>query len=889
MRRIVVLKEKLISILLVSLFISIFSPARAQLLSWITVNPNIINENQVYTIIMGVSNTGAAADLGTAPSLLSGTIGSLITPVQPASADIAAGGYQEYTWVYQALPGVAGPSAVNGIAANLTDTSTDITSLNTNLIEAKTNPVLSQDIYVAPVDVALGQQITIIMNVSNTGGSAAITVTPQPFMKFGAGGIIIVSAPVPADIVAGSNGFFTWIYLAISPGFACLSGNVQGFAQYSGQPVSSAVSSGDCIMIEFNTPTITYTPSVSPTVNLSETPTNTPSPTPTATSSYTLTPTNTPEAVPPPCFILKWGDAGTGDGQFDRPNAVAADIYGNVYVADTHNNRIEKFDSSGNFLAKWGSSGTGDGQFDRPGGIAVDLSGNVYVADTFNQRIEKFDAAGNFLAKWGFSGGGNGQFYNPYGIAISPSGNVYVADTFNDRIQVFDSSGNFLFQFAGPGLGNGQLGFPYGLAIAPSGNVYVADTNNNRIQEFTSAGVYVTQWGSFGSGSGNFRAPEDVAVDSAGNVYVVESIGRRVQKFDPSGSYITQWGSVGTGDGQFSNPGGITIDNSGNIYVADTTNDRVEKFGLCATATQTPSMTGTEAPTQAKTITPTGTLTCTPSLTPTLSFTPASTVSPSFTFTPAGTASPAYTITASATATSTNPACCGTPSLTVTPTRTPAAAPADLTINKSATGDQPEVGADVTFNITVRNDTAQDVSSLAVWDTLPAQLAYTGFSAMVSPAIIGNYISFIYPSVPSGGIVNIEITARVISFAEGYPIGNRAWCDYSDAYYAAPLRHPAITSNTAFYPANEPVVFPNPFNRGTAVNGVLKFENLVPGSLIQIFTLSAELVYNINSVDLTEKWAGKNMYGNGVSPGIYYYVITAPDKHVYTGKIFVVR
>ena len=217
------------------------------------------------------------------------------------------------------------------------------------------------------------------------------------------------------------------------------------------------------------------------------------------------------------------------------------------------------------------------------------------------------------------------------------------------------------------------------------------------------------------------------------------------------------------------------------------------------------------------------------------------------------------------------------------------AAPASLTIIKSATGDQPEIGANIKFEITVRNDTQQDVNNLAVWDTLPAQVAYTGFSAGVSPYISGNYLSFIYPVVPSGGIVNIEITARVISFAQGYPIGNRAWCDYNDAYYTAPSRHPAINSNTAFYPANAPVVFPNPFNPGTAVDGVLKIENLVPGSLVQIFTLSAELVYNINSVNLTEKWSGKNMYGNIVSSGIYYYVITAPDKHVYTGKIFVVR
>jgi len=66
------------------------------------------------------------------------------------------------------------------------------------------------------------------------------------------------------------------------------------------------------------------------------------------------------------------------------------DSSGNVYVADTGNHRIQKFNASGEFLAKWGSEGTGDGQFDCPYGVAVDSNGNVYVADMGNDRIQKF-------------------------------------------------------------------------------------------------------------------------------------------------------------------------------------------------------------------------------------------------------------------------------------------------------------------------------------------------------------------------------------------------------------------------------------------------------------------------------------------------------------------
>jgi hypothetical protein len=72
------------------------------------------------------------------------------------------------------------------------------------------------------------------------------------------------------------------------------------------------------------------------------------------------------------------------------PRAVAVDTSGNVYVADTNNDRIQKFTSDGTFLTTWGSEGSGDGQFDWPSGVAVDASGNVYVADRGNDRIQKF-------------------------------------------------------------------------------------------------------------------------------------------------------------------------------------------------------------------------------------------------------------------------------------------------------------------------------------------------------------------------------------------------------------------------------------------------------------------------------------------------------------------
>src|SRR5205814_1731629 len=139
-------------------------------------------------------------------------------------------------------------------------------------------------------------------------------------------------------------------------------------------------------------------------------------------------------------FLTTWGSQGTGNGQFGTDVfGVATDGSGNVYVADTDNNRIQKFACSTTsastttsttlpaevcaFLTTWGSQGSANGQFNNPYGVATDGSGNVYVADTYNYRIEKFTSTGTFLTTWGSQGSDNGQFDSPQGVAADGSGN----------------------------------------------------------------------------------------------------------------------------------------------------------------------------------------------------------------------------------------------------------------------------------------------------------------------------------------------------------------------------------------------------------------------------------------------------------------------------------
>jgi sugar lactone lactonase YvrE len=284
----------------------------------------------------------------------------------------------------------------------------------------------------------------------------------------------------------------------------------------------------------------------------------------------------------PPVYVMSFGSKGTGNGQFDRPQGIAIDSSGNIYVADSGNSRIQKLDSAGNYLSQFGSSGSGNGQFLSPRSITIDSSGNIYVADA-NNRIQKFSSSGTYLSQFGTAGSGNGQFYGLHGIAIDSSGNIYVADSGNNRIQKFSSSGTYQSQFGTAGSGNGQFYGPDGIAIDISGNIYVADSGNSRIQKFSSSGTYQSQFGSYGTGNGQFYGSDDIAIDSSGNIYVLDYGNNRIQKFNSAGVYQSQFGTNGSGDGQFLSPSGMAIDSSGNIYVSDDVNNRIQKWSPVTT------------------------------------------------------------------------------------------------------------------------------------------------------------------------------------------------------------------------------------------------------------------------------------------------------------------
>jgi streptogramin lyase len=194
--------------------------------------------------------------------------------------------------------------------------------------------------------------------------------------------------------------------------------------------------------------------------------------------------------------LTTWGSYGSGTGQMANRLAVAPDDAGNVYVGDSGNYRIEKFDATGSFITAWGTAGPGPGQlghtFYR---IATHGTTTVYVADTNNNRVQHFDSSGVLVGTWGDQRVG-GEFNSPVGITSDASGNIYVADSGNDRVQKFDGQGTFLTMWGSSGTGEGQFGSPNGIATDQSGNVYVADYSNSRIQKFDSTGTFITTWGS---------------------------------------------------------------------------------------------------------------------------------------------------------------------------------------------------------------------------------------------------------------------------------------------------------------------------------------------------------------------------------------------------------
>ncbi len=285
--------------------------------------------------------------------------------------------------------------------------------------------------------------------------------------------------------------------------------------------------------------------------------------------------------------------ASGGNGRFNGPQFAAVDSSGNLWVADTGNNRVQEFNSSGVWQLTipsgcTGSSpacaaGSGNGQFYWPEGIAIDPAGNIWVADYSNNRVQEFNSSGVYQSTLGSEGGGNGQFSYPMGIAADPSGNIWVADSGNNRVEEFNSSGVWKDTLGwdctiksppvcvdGPAIGQFSY-YVAGMTADSSGNVWISDDGNNRVVSLNSyvdwgmtiptSGCSTTSYPACpgGSGNGQFMVVGNVVVDASGNILVPDRYNNRVQTFNSSGVYQSQFGSGGNGNGQFYIPAGMAM------------------------------------------------------------------------------------------------------------------------------------------------------------------------------------------------------------------------------------------------------------------------------------------------------------------------------------------
>jgi RHS repeat-associated protein len=365
------------------------------------------------------------------------------------------------------------------------------------------------------------------------------------------------------------------------------------------------------------------------------------------------------------------GDGGAaGLALLSAPQGLAMDAAGNLFIADTGNNRIQEIAKASGTMSTVagsasGSSGlSGDGGaagsalLNSPGGITISAAGDRYIADTGNNRVQEIPAAsgtqwgqavtggdmytvaGSAAGTSGLSGDGgpasSALLKLPGGVALGSAGDLYIADTGNNRVQEAAKASGIISTFAGSATGSSGhtgdggpagsalLNGPAGVTVSGAGDVYVADTNSNRVQEVAKAsgtqfGISMTAGDIYtiaGSASGSHGFSGDgsaaisalmhraaaVTLDGSGDVFVADQSNNRVREvtvagvistFAGNGGQLSNDGNGGPATGAaLKTPSGAVSDGAGNVYIADADNNRIQEiaaashtqFGIAMTA-----------------------------------------------------------------------------------------------------------------------------------------------------------------------------------------------------------------------------------------------------------------------------------------------------------------
>jgi sugar lactone lactonase YvrE len=324
---------------------------------------------------------------------------------------------------------------------------------------------------------------------------------------------------------------------------------------------------------------------------------------------------------------------GTGaSARFFRPQGIALDSAGNVYIADTFNHSIRKLSPaavSSTLAGGGGNFGSTDGagtvaRFNRPRGIDIDSQGNLFVSESFNNTVRKITPSGTVSTFAGQAGafdyvdatGTAARFGNLGGLTINASNNIFVTDQFYHSLRRITPEGVVQTWAGTPGSSGtsdgvfnvGRFNQPQGVAVDAAGNTYVTDAGNHTIRRIlpTSemsvlAGLSGLSGSTDGTGTGaRFSAPSDIAIDQAGNLYVTDYNNSTIRKITPAGIVTTlagQPGARGAADGtgsaaRFDNADGITVDSAGNVFVSDSNNHTVRKISPAGVVTTIGGLAG---------------------------------------------------------------------------------------------------------------------------------------------------------------------------------------------------------------------------------------------------------------------------------------------------------
>lgn len=256
--------------------------------------------------------------------------------------------------------------------------------------------------------------------------------------------------------------------------------------------------------------------------------------------SVTVKPTRNPIPGVP---MLSFAREGQEEGHVSRPWGLCVDREGNIIVADRRNNRIQLFNSRGEFKSMFGCKGTGPGEFDLPAGITTDTYGRIIVIDKDNHRVQIFTSSGLYILKFGSFGKECGQFQYPWDVAVNSLGNIVVTDTRNHRIQLFTSDGTYITKFVFEGANPAKLlkgpTTPRGVCFTTSGNIIVSDFENHRlIMVDPTLSKVIHGVGREGSGIAELNRPSGIVTDDEGRVIVADSKNHRVLVFTADLRYL---------------------------------------------------------------------------------------------------------------------------------------------------------------------------------------------------------------------------------------------------------------------------------------------------------------------------------------------------------------